>query len=156
MTDGTGTASMTCFSPHTDGLIKDVESLLKEVENKTPDVIPLQILALENTRHVFQFRFAKSVSKGPPTFILQKVMDEIPSILPGPTETPSSPPRILASDQSAGSSSPPPVTPSTVDELPTETRSKMRLPRSAKVRKELFKTPAEEHDSPERKKQKKE
>ena len=145
---------MTCFSPQTDGLIKDVETLIKEVGNKAPEVIPPQILALENTRHVFQFRFAKPVGKGPPTFILQKVMDQIPSILPDSMEGPSSPPHILASDQSAGNPSPPPATPLTSEETPTEAPSITRLPRSANVRKELFTTPVEEQDNSERKKQK--
>ncbi|PWA64901.1 hypothetical protein CTI12_AA337360 [Artemisia annua] len=92
ITDGTGNAVMTCFSPQTDGLIKDVNTLLQEVANKDPAIIPPLILALQNTRHVFQFRFAKPAAKGPPTFVLQKVMDHPPSILPASAEGPSSPP----------------------------------------------------------------
>ncbi|PWA81780.1 nucleic acid-binding, OB-fold protein [Artemisia annua] len=88
MTDGTGNAAITCFRQHTDGLIKDIKTLLEEVTDKNPEIIPPQILALENTRHVFQFRFSKPVGKGPPTFVLQKVMDHIPSILPAPAEGP--------------------------------------------------------------------
>ena len=81
---------MTCFSPQTDGLIKDVDALLQEVANKDPTVIPSEILALQNTRHVFQFRYAAQVAKGPPMFILQKVMDNPPASLPAPAEGSSS------------------------------------------------------------------
>ncbi|PWA43048.1 hypothetical protein CTI12_AA536920 [Artemisia annua] len=101
MTDGTGNATMTCFTPNTEGLIKDVNTLLEEVADKNPEIIPQQITALENTRHVFQFRFAKPIGKGPPTFVLQKVMDHIPTILPTPAEGPSSPPPASPTEQTS-------------------------------------------------------
>ncbi|PWA65577.1 hypothetical protein CTI12_AA332110 [Artemisia annua] len=82
ITDGTANAVMTCFSPQTDGLIKDVNTLLKEVTNKDPAIVPPQILALQNTRHVFQFRFAKPTGKGTPTLVLQKVTNKDPAIVP--------------------------------------------------------------------------
>ncbi|PWA59297.1 nucleic acid-binding, OB-fold protein [Artemisia annua] len=154
MTDGTGNATMTCFSPQTDGLIKDINTLLEEVADKSPEIIPAQILALENTRHVFQFRFAKPVAKGAPTFILQKVMDHMPSILPASTEGPSSPPVASTYDQSAIHSSPPPATPLASQETPTDVATVTYLPGSSNVRKELFTASIEEEINPEAKKQK--
>ncbi|PWA68011.1 hypothetical protein CTI12_AA101400 [Artemisia annua] len=128
MTDGTGNAAITCFSPHTDGLIKDINTLLEEVTDKNPEIIPPQISALENTRHVFQFRFAKPVGKGPPTFVLQKVMDHIPSILPAPAEGPSSPPLASTANQTATELSPPPATPPATQETPADTHDVTTMP----------------------------
>ncbi|PWA97533.1 nucleic acid-binding, OB-fold protein [Artemisia annua] len=138
MTDGTGNATMTCFSPQTEGLIKDIHTLLLEVANKDPQVIPPQILALENTRHIFQFRFAKPAGKGPPTFVLQKVMDHLPSILPAPSEGPSSPPITTLSTETTASVTPPPTTPSATQDTPANTVDASVLPSSSAVRKELF------------------
>ncbi|PWA48305.1 hypothetical protein CTI12_AA492340 [Artemisia annua] len=154
ITDGTGNAVMTCFSPQTDGLIKNVDTLLQEVTNKDPAIIPPQILALQNTRHVFQFRFAKPMGKGPPTFVLQKVMDRPPSILPAPTEGPSSPPTTHPGSQTASQTSPPPATPKTTQETPADTSGTISLPTTSTVRKELFKSSTDEEGDPEPKKQK--
>ncbi|PWA46945.1 hypothetical protein CTI12_AA501840 [Artemisia annua] len=154
MTDGTGNAVISCYSPQTDGLIKDVNTLLEEVADTSPEIIPPQILALENTRHVFQFRFAKPVAKGPPTFVLQKVMDHAPSILPPSTERPSSPLSASTYDESAAHLSPPPATPSATQETPTDMLAITHLRSSSSVRKELFTTSAEEESDPESKKQK--
>ncbi|PWA88045.1 nucleic acid-binding, OB-fold protein [Artemisia annua] len=154
MTDGTENATITCFSPHTDGLIKDVNTLLQEVADENPQVIPSQILALAGTRHVFQFRFAKPVAKGPPTFVLQKVMDDMPSILPTPTEGPSSPPPMPTSGETTTVLSPPPTTPSVTQDTPADTSTTAHLPCSSTVRKQLFITSAEEETTPESKKQK--
>lgn len=155
MTDGTGNAYMTCFSPQTDGLIKNIDELLEEVADKNPDIIPPQILELQNTRHVFQFRFAKPVGKGPPTFILQKVMDKMPSLLLTPAEGPSSPQSARTYDDFVIHSSPPPATPSATQDTPKDVSPSTRLPGSSNVRKELFSPSAEEASSPETKKSKK-
>ena len=154
MTDGTANVSMTCFSPQTEGLIKDINSHLEEVANKDPAIIPSQILALENTRHVFQFRFAKPAAKGPPTFILQKVMDDMPSILPEPTEAPSAPTPTSTNDLAVIEFTPPPVTPSTIQDAPANAPSVTQLPSSSTVRKSLFTSFVEQEDNPESKKQK--
>ncbi|PWA82899.1 hypothetical protein CTI12_AA175880 [Artemisia annua] len=97
ITDGTANAVMTCFSPQTDGLIKDVNTLLLEVADKDPAIVPPQILALQNTRHVFQFRFAKPIGKGPPTLVLQKVMDHPPATQETLVDTPGAPTQSTAS-----------------------------------------------------------
>ncbi|PWA59112.1 helitron helicase-like domain-containing protein [Artemisia annua] len=154
MTDGTGNATIACFSPQTEGLIKDIDTLLEEVADKSPEIIPAQILALQNTRHVFQFRFAKPVGKGAPTFILQKVMDHMPSLLPTITEGPSTPPTASTYDDSAIHSSPPPATPLATQETPTDVATVTCLPDSSNVRKELFTASIEEETSPQAKKQK--
>ncbi|PWA81646.1 Replication protein A 70 kDa DNA-binding subunit B [Artemisia annua] len=179
MTDGTGNATMTCFSPQTDGLIKDVNTLLEEVADKDPQVIPPQISALENTRHVFQFRFAKPVTKGPPTFVLTKVMDQMPAILPAPTaspsspqlatpvneiaaqhtlptESPSSPPPVSTGKQTSAQLTPPPTTPSTTEDTPIDATSVTHLESSSTVRKNLFHTSVEKQGNRKPKKQKKE
>ncbi|PWA51399.1 hypothetical protein CTI12_AA465010 [Artemisia annua] len=154
MTDGTGNAVITCFTPHTDGLIKDINTLLEEVTDKNPEIIPPQILALENTRHVFQFRFAKPIGKGPPTFVLQKVMNHVPSILPVPTEGPSSPPVATAANQTATELSPPPATPPATQETPADTHDATQQPSSSAVRKQLFSTSADQETETQLKKQK--
>ncbi|PWA50562.1 hypothetical protein CTI12_AA471590 [Artemisia annua] len=144
MTDGTGNAIMTCFSPQTDGLIKDINSLLQEVSDKNPATTPPQILALQNTRHIFQFRFAKPTTKGRPTFVLQKVMDHPPLLLApateGPSSAPTTPPDSLAHSQI----SPPPTTPATTQKMTTDTSTETRSPSTSAVRKELFKYTADE------------
>ncbi|PWA58414.1 hypothetical protein CTI12_AA400290 [Artemisia annua] len=154
MTDGTGNATIACFSPQTEGLIKDINTLLEEVADKSLEIIPAQILALQNTRHVFQFRFAKPVGKGAPTFILQKMMDHMPSLLPTTTEGPSTSPTASTYDDSAIHSSPPPATPLATQETPTDVAIVTCLPGSSNVRKELFTASIEEETSPQAKKQK--
>ncbi|PWA79628.1 nucleic acid-binding, OB-fold protein [Artemisia annua] len=154
VTDGTGNATITCFSPQTEGLIKDVNTLVEEVANKDPQVIPPEILALQNTRHVLQFRFAKPAGKGPPTFVLQKVMDHQPAILPAPSEGPSSPPITATDTETTTEVSPPPATPIATQDTPANTADTTRLPSSTTVRKELFSESAEQESGPELKKQK--
>ncbi|PWA60863.1 hypothetical protein CTI12_AA378500 [Artemisia annua] len=154
VTDGTGNATITCFSPQTDGLIKDINILLEEVANKDPQVTPPQILALQNTRHVLQFRFAKPAGKGPPTFVLQKVMDHRPAILTGPSEGPSSPHVIATETQATTEISPPPATPTASQDTPANTTDATHPPSSSAVRKELFGQSPEQESEPETKKQK--
>ncbi|PWA64796.1 nucleic acid-binding, OB-fold protein [Artemisia annua] len=148
ITDGTGNATMTCFTPHTDGLIKPVDTLLQEIDNKDPALIPPQILALQNTRHVFQFRFAKQAGKGTPTLVLQKVMDNPPAILPVPTEGPSSPPAPSPSGHASAEISPPPATPMATQDSPADTCSTMHVPTTSSVRKELFTATAAKESQP--------
>ncbi|PWA97314.1 nucleic acid-binding, OB-fold protein [Artemisia annua] len=142
ITDGTGNATMTCFSPQTDGLIKNIDALLQEVGNKDPTIIPPQILALQNTRHVFQFRFAKPPAKGPPTLVLQQVMDHPPAILPAPAEGPSSPASTPPTAHTLSHISPPPATPAATQDTPENTNSGMRLPTTSTTKRELFATTA--------------
>ncbi|PWA53203.1 hypothetical protein CTI12_AA447140 [Artemisia annua] len=155
ITDGTGNATITCFTPHTEGLIKDVNTLLEEVAEKNPQVIPPQIMALVNTRHVLQFRFAKPISKGPPTFVLQKMMDHPPSHLLTQSEGPSSPPATIMGAQTAAEVSPPPATPSATQDTPVGTSGTPYLESLSNVRKELFPDSADEEDNQKPKKQKK-
>ncbi|PWA55286.1 hypothetical protein CTI12_AA427830 [Artemisia annua] len=154
ITDGTANAVMTCFSPQTDGLIKDVNTLLLEVTDKDPAIVPLppQILALQNTRHVFQFRFAKPIGKGAPTLVLQKVMDHPPGILPTPAEGPSSPPAILRVAETPSQISPPPTTPAASQETPVDTSGAPSQSTTSTVRKELFTGSVDEKDDPQPKK----
>ncbi|PWA72652.1 nucleic acid-binding, OB-fold protein [Artemisia annua] len=147
ITDGTANAVMTCFSPQTDGLIKNVDSLLLEVANKDPAIIPQQLLALQNTRHVFQFRFAKPTGKGPPTLILQKIMDHPPVLLPATTAGPSSLPTASASSEAASQiTPPPPTTPVTTENTPADIPSTISLTTTSIVRKQLFKTSTDEEE----------
>ena len=147
---------MTCFSPQTDGLIKPVDALLEEVADKDPAIIPPEILALQNTRHVFQFKFAKPTSKGPPTFILQKIMDAPPLTLPPGTEGPSSAPTSPPYSHTPTYTSPPPATPSTTHATPTNIPTPSHQPAASTARKQLFITSSEEADNQQPKKQKKE
>ncbi|PWA94502.1 nucleic acid-binding, OB-fold protein [Artemisia annua] len=157
ITDGTGNTEMTCFSPQTDGLIKQVDTLLQEVDNK----------ALQNTRHVFQFRYATPAGKRPPTLVLQKIMDHPPAILPAPTEGPSSsailraplegpssPPTRPTYSHTHADMTPPPATPSATQDTPTETSTETRPPTTSTARKELFTPTADQEATPEAKKQK--
>ncbi|PWA36686.1 nucleic acid-binding, OB-fold protein [Artemisia annua] len=144
MTDGTGNAVMTCFSPQTDGLIKDINILLQEVADKDPSIIPPQILALQNTRHVFQFRFAKPTAKGPPTFVLQKVMDHPPSPQLTITEGPSTAAVTTPDSLTYAQTSPPPTTPISTQKAAADTPSEQNLPTISAVRKELFKDPTDQ------------
>ncbi|PWA38716.1 hypothetical protein CTI12_AA558750 [Artemisia annua] len=154
ITDGTGNATMTCFSLQTDGLIKDINTLLEEVAEKNPSIIPPQILALQNTRHVFQFRFAKPAGKGPPTFVLQKVMDHPPSILPASAEGPSSPSTVPVYTLTDSQATPPPATPVTAENTPADTSPTTTIPVTSIVRKELFKGNTDEDSDPQHNNQK--
>ncbi|PWA89286.1 helitron helicase-like domain-containing protein [Artemisia annua] len=146
--DGTGNATMTCFSPQTDGLIKNIDALLQEVDNKDPAIIPPQILALQNTRHVFQFRFAKPAGKGPPTLVLQQVMDHPPAILPAPAEGPSSPPGTPLTAHTLSHISPPPATPAATQDTPENTDSGLRPSTTSATKRELFATAAAKESDP--------
>ncbi|PWA42865.1 nucleic acid-binding, OB-fold protein [Artemisia annua] len=148
ITDGTGNVTMTCFGPQTDGLIKNIDALLQEVGNKDPAIIPPQILALQNTRHVFQFRFAKPAGKGPPTLVLQKVMDHPPAILPAPAEGPSSPPGTPPTSHTLSQISPPPATPTATQDTPANMASEARSSTTSTTRKELFTMTADKENDP--------
>ena len=145
---------MTCFSPQTNGLIKPVDALLEE--HKDPAIIPPEILALQNTRHVFQFKFSKPTTKGLPTFILQKIMDDPPPTLPASTEGPSSTPTSPPYSHRPTDTSPPPATPSTTHDTPTNVPIPLHQPAASTARKQLFITSSEEADNQQPKKQKKE
>ncbi|PWA82289.1 nucleic acid-binding, OB-fold protein [Artemisia annua] len=155
ITDGTGNALMSYFTPQTDGLIKDVNTLLQEVDNKDPQTIPAPILALQNTRHIFQFQFATPISKGPPTFVLKKIMDTPQISLPEPavaaSTSPTTIPEVLVGDQST----PPPATPTPTQDTPIETPSAPQPPTRTAARKELFAETIEKENYPAPKKQKK-
>ncbi|PWA75063.1 nucleic acid-binding, OB-fold protein [Artemisia annua] len=154
ITDGTANATITCFSPQMDGLIKDVNALLEEVDNKDPAVLPPQILALQNTRHVFQFKFAKPSGKGTPTLVLQKVMDHPVPMLPTTAAEPSSPPAPLLPPGTSQQITPPPTTPSTTQETPANTSATPTQLTTSAVRKQLFIEAAEKEIDPQSKKQK--
>ncbi|PWA76186.1 nucleic acid-binding, OB-fold protein [Artemisia annua] len=156
ITDGTGNATLSCFTPQTDGLIKDINTLLQEVEDKNPATIPAAILALKNTRHTFQFQFATPTTKGPPTFVLKKVMDNPPSALLETSAGPSSPPTVTTVTHTDEESTPPPATPvltqDTPIDIPTTTTQQLR----PTAKKELFGDSSDKGDDPASKKQKKE
>ncbi|PWA62376.1 DNA helicase Pif1-like protein [Artemisia annua] len=154
ITDSTANAIMTCFSPQTDGLIKDVNALLKEVGNKDPAVVPPQILALQNTRHVFQFKFAKPSGKGAPTLVLQKVMDHPIAMLPASAAEPSSPPVPSPAADTFPQITPPPTTPATTQETPTDTSTTAAQLTTSAIRRQLFTDAADKDIDPESKKQK--
>ncbi|PWA49983.1 hypothetical protein CTI12_AA480530 [Artemisia annua] len=151
----TANALMSCFTPQTDGLIKDVNTLLQEVENKDPSTIPPAILALQNTRHVFQFQFATPALKGPPTFVLRKIMDSPPATLTEPSAGPSSPPTNLPENLPNEESTPPPATPTVTQDTPIDTPSETQQLVYSAARRELFVPTTEEGDTPAPKKQKK-
>ncbi|PWA34938.1 nucleic acid-binding, OB-fold protein [Artemisia annua] len=155
ITDGTGNATMSCFTPQTDGLIKDINTLLEEVENKDPSTIPAAILALQNTRHVFQFQFATPTLKGPPTFVLKKIMDKPAATLRESSAGPSSPPADLPESLTNEESTPPPATPTVTQDTPIHTSTETHQPVHSAARKELFVPTTEEEDDPALKKQKK-
>ncbi|PWA34574.1 nucleic acid-binding, OB-fold protein [Artemisia annua] len=140
ITDGTANAVMSCFTPQTDGLIKDVNTLLQEVESKDPAVIPPAILALQNTRHVFQFQFATPTLKGPATFVLKKIMDNPQATLPGSSAAPSSPPTAVTESLT--------ITPSVTQDTPADISAETQQPLHSAARRELFVSTTEKEDIP--------
>ncbi|PWA82494.1 hypothetical protein CTI12_AA177790 [Artemisia annua] len=156
VTDGTGNAIVTCFTPETDGLIKSVDALLQETENKDPKVTPAAILALQNTRHVLQFRFAKAPAKGPPTFLLKKVMDNPPLALHAPSEEPSSPIATPTDGSTTRHFTPPPATPNATQDTLADSNELMQPSVQSSVRKELFASSDSQEATPQAKKQKNE
>ncbi|PWA48080.1 nucleic acid-binding, OB-fold protein [Artemisia annua] len=148
ITDGIGNATISCFTPQTDRLIKDINTLLQEVEEKNPSTIPAAVLALQNTRHVFQFQFATPTIKGPPTFVLKKIMDNPPTALPGTSASPSSPSTVATVAQQSEEYSPPPVAPGVTQETPMDTPIATPRPLQSTARKELFAEPSEKRRRP--------
>ncbi|PWA42436.1 serine/threonine/dual specificity protein kinase, catalytic domain-containing protein [Artemisia annua] len=130
----------------------------------TQDVLILQV----DTTHDWYYQkcdecggkldygFAKPTGKGPPTLILQKVMDHPPSMLEAPTEGPSSQPTLLQAVETPSQSSPPPATPVTTQETPTGITGAQPEPAASTVRKQLFKDSPDKKGDRESKKQKKE
>ncbi|PWA86362.1 nucleic acid-binding, OB-fold protein [Artemisia annua] len=151
----TANALMSCFTPQTDGLIKNVNALLQEVDTKDPATIPAAILALQNTKNTFQFQFATQTQKGPPTFVLKKIMDNPQPPLLQPPAGPPSPPTDLPESPTNEASTPPPATPAATQDTPAETPANAQQPAHSAVRKELFVATTEEGDPPAPKKQKK-
>ncbi|PWA74472.1 hypothetical protein CTI12_AA159500 [Artemisia annua] len=156
ITDGTGNALLSCFTPQTDGLIKDVNALLQEVENKDPATIPAAVLALQNTKHVFQFQFATPSAKGPPTFILKKIMGNPPAILPASSTGPSSPLTVPTTVNTDEGYTPPPTTPTVTQDTPIDAPTVTVPPPDPSAKKELFPASTNEECDPISKKQKKE
>ncbi|PWA53103.1 nucleic acid-binding, OB-fold protein [Artemisia annua] len=155
ITDGTANALMSCFTPQTDGLIKDVNTLLEEVDTKDPATIPPAILALQNTRHIFQFQFATPTLKGPPTFILKKIMDNPQLALLEPSAGPSSPQTNLPESPTDEGSTPPPATPTVTQDTPAGEPTETQHPLQSAARKKLFVPTTEEESNPALKKHKK-
>ncbi|PWA99316.1 hypothetical protein CTI12_AA009830 [Artemisia annua] len=147
VTDGTANAVMSCFTPQTDGLIKDVNSLLKEVETNDPTIIPRAILALQNTRHLFQFQFATPASKGAPTFVLKKIMDNPQGTLAGSSATPSSPPTGITESLAHEESTPPPATPASTENTPADALAETQKPLYSGTRKDLFGSTTEKEET---------
>ncbi|PWA64275.1 Replication protein A 70 kDa DNA-binding subunit B [Artemisia annua] len=156
ITDGTGNAVVSCFTPQTDGLIKDVNTLLQEVENKDPAAIPPAILALQNTRHIFQFQFATPTAKGPTTFVLKKIMDEPQPALPTSSASPSSPPVMPITVNTGEEYTPPPGTPTVTQDTPADVPTITIPPHDPSSKKELFPASANQECGPTPKKHKKE
>ncbi|PWA34738.1 hypothetical protein CTI12_AA616250 [Artemisia annua] len=152
----TGNAVVSCFTPQTDGLIKDMNALLQEVENKDPATIPPAILALQNTRHVFQFQFATPTAKGPPTFVLKKIMDKPQAMLPASSAGPSSPPAMPITVNTDENYTPPPATPTVTQDTPIDVPAITIPPPDPSAKKELFPPSASKECGPTPKKHKKE
>ena len=83
-----------------------------------------------------------------------KLMDQVPSILPAPSEGPSSAPTAPTDSQAMTVLSPPPATPSATQDTPVDIPNKIRLPSSSSVIKELFTAFVEEENTPDSKRQK--
>ncbi|PWA99677.1 nucleic acid-binding, OB-fold protein [Artemisia annua] len=148
ITDGTANATMSCFTPQTDELIKNINALLEEVEDRNPATMPAAILALQHTRHTFQFQFGTPTMKGPPTFVLKKVMDNPPNALPQPSVAPSSPPRAITMTHTDEESSPPPVTPILTQDTPVGTSTTAGRPVESAAKKKLFGESSEKEENP--------
>ncbi|PWA84949.1 hypothetical protein CTI12_AA155200 [Artemisia annua] len=156
ITDGTANATLSCFTPQTDGLIKDINTLLLEVDDKNPATIPAAILALQRTKHTFQFQFATPTTKGPPTFILKKIMDNPPTPLLQSSVGPSSPPTVTTVTHTDEESTPPPATPVLTQDTPVEILATTTQQPKSTTKKELFGESSNKGNDPVSKKQKKE
>nr|GEZ04029.1 RuvB-like 2 [Tanacetum cinerariifolium] len=109
--DGTGIATITCFSPEAHTFTPNCNELVNIVENKDTRSLPDALKALENATYVFQYRFGQKAKPRRPNFSLDAVFSASPQPLlrlPLPESATSPPQELLEQTSSA-------VTP-----LPTE------------------------------------
>lgn len=119
--------------------------LLKEVEDRSPRIIPEKLRLLENTRRMFTIHFGSKSKKNFPKFVVYKATTVSPLALPAPpiktadegTSTAMSPvdEDTCASEITQESATPPPITPESLEKVD---RSSGKAPTS--VKRELFGT----------------
>nr|GEU69519.1 DNA helicase [Tanacetum cinerariifolium] len=109
--DGTAIATITCFSLEAHTFTPNCNELVNIVQNKDNHCLPDALKALENTTHIFQYRFGQKAKPRRPNFRLDSVFGASPQPLLHllPPESATSPPQELLEQTS-----------STITPLPTE------------------------------------
>nr|GEX04809.1 DNA helicase [Tanacetum cinerariifolium] len=101
--DGTAIATITCFSPEAHTFTPNCNDLVNNVQNKDNHSLPDALKALENTTHIFQYRFGQKAKPGRPNFSLDSVFSASPQPLlhRPPPESATSPPQELLEQTSS-------------------------------------------------------
>ncbi|GJX76208.1 DNA helicase [Tanacetum coccineum] len=95
--DGTGTATLTCFSPEAHTFVPECHTLITGDDNQSSYEILAALREVENKTYLFQYHFGKGARPGYPAFVLDavfKATTQPPLPLPAPELTTPPPPEI--------------------------------------------------------------
>ena len=78
LSDGTGNATMTCFSDEANSLIKDCKEIVRTMPNQNFSEYPTELLSLQGKKKIFQLHFDRESTKENRVFILDTCWDAMP------------------------------------------------------------------------------
>ncbi|PWA79900.1 nucleic acid-binding, OB-fold protein [Artemisia annua] len=77
ITDNTDIVMVTCFTPKADTIVgTDCHTLVTSLTHPNPKEFPEKITNLVGKKHIFQFHFNTTTKHGPPSFILNEILDK--------------------------------------------------------------------------------
>ncbi|GJW58098.1 hypothetical protein Tco_0104829 [Tanacetum coccineum] len=79
--DGTGTATLTCFSPEAHTFVPECNAIVTSLQDQSSYEIPAILKEAENKTYVFQYRFGTKARPGYPAFVLDAVFKATPQPL---------------------------------------------------------------------------
>ncbi|GJS19495.1 DNA helicase [Tanacetum coccineum] len=112
--DGTGSTTLTCFSPEAHTFAPDCNKLVNAVENKDKRCLPDALKQFENTTYIFQYRFGKNARPGYPNFSLDAAFKTSPQpllSLPAPDSATTTPQEVLQQTSNAATPTPSEIDP---------------------------------------------
>lgn len=152
ISDVTGSALLTCFSPEADSFLPPCTEVLSYIPNPNPYRIPPIIIDLEHTKRGFDVHFGVGSRRGFPKLVLDHASDADPPMLP-PVFT-----QQTLATSSAVAKTPDPkrdvtklslekLTPPLVSSEPAEKKEHPKEAGSPNAKKQLFEDPTEEADT---------
>ncbi|GJR12333.1 nucleic acid-binding, OB-fold protein [Tanacetum coccineum] len=139
--DGTGTATLTCFSPEAHTFVPECHTLIAGDPNQSSYEIPDTLREVQNKAYLFQYYFGKGARPGYPAFVLDAVFKatiQPPLPLPAPDLTTPPPPEIVHQASSATTPAESKDESSSLEQATThETQSKSEG-KTTKAKRQLF------------------